>query len=125
MTSSNIHGKEPPRGHEDVAQQMREFLSTKEVSEMTGVAPGTLRYWRHLGIGPASWTLGRKRVVYKRADLDRWLAEQEATTVRGDLAEASPDPVNSDSTRSLRQEVPGAAASTTRTTTKEAERAQA
>jgi len=35
----------------------------------------TLRYWRHLGIGPDSFRLGR-RVVYRRDDLDRWITAQ-------------------------------------------------
>jgi hypothetical protein len=36
----------------------------------------TLRYWRHLGTGPDGFRLGR-RVVHRREDLDRWLAEQQ------------------------------------------------
>jgi hypothetical protein len=36
----------------------------------------TLRYWRHLGIGPDGFRIGR-RVVYRRADLDRWISEQQ------------------------------------------------
>jgi predicted DNA-binding transcriptional regulator AlpA len=36
----------------------------------------TLRYWRHLGEGPAGFRLGR-RVVYRRAEVDRWISEQQ------------------------------------------------
>src|SRR3712207_4060435 len=36
----------------------------------------TLRYWRHLGEGPASFRLGR-RVVYRREDVDRWIGERQ------------------------------------------------
>jgi len=37
---------------------------------------GTLvRYWRHLGIGPDGFRLGR-RVVYRRDDLERWVIAQ-------------------------------------------------
>ena len=43
-----------------------DILSARKVSELIGVPLGTLRYWRHAGIGPASFTLGR-RVVYRRA----------------------------------------------------------
>ncbi len=43
-----------------------DLLSAKQVSDIIGVPPvGTLRYWRHCDIGPASFTLGR-RVVYRR-----------------------------------------------------------
>lgn len=32
-----------------------ELLGAKEVSDMTGIPVGTLRYWRHSNIGPASF----------------------------------------------------------------------
>ena len=59
-----------------------ELLGAKEVSDMIGVRVGTLRYWRHSDIGPASFTLGR-RVVYRRDDVLRWISQRESTTRRG------------------------------------------
>lgn len=59
-----------------------EIIGTDEVSQMTGLPKGTLRYWRSTNQGPASFTLGR-RVVYRRSEVERWLAEQEAATRRG------------------------------------------
>jgi predicted DNA-binding transcriptional regulator AlpA len=36
---------------------------------------GTLRYWRHGGTGgPPSFKLGR-RVMYRRAEVEKWLGE--------------------------------------------------
>lgn len=61
------------------------IIDTDTVSGMTGVPKGTLRYWRHNNEGPASWTLGR-RVVYRRSEVERWIAEQEQTTKRGGAA---------------------------------------
>jgi DNA-binding transcriptional MerR regulator len=61
---------------------MSEFMSTQQVADDTGIPPATLRYWRHADIGPASFTLGR-RVVYRRAEVERWVAEQEQATKRG------------------------------------------
>jgi hypothetical protein len=40
-----------------------ELLNAKDVSEMTGVPVGTLRYGRHSDIGPASFTLGPPRRI--------------------------------------------------------------
>ena len=61
----------------------REYLTTAEVPELTGIPVGTLRYWRHRsrGEGPKSFCLGR-RVTYKRSDIDAWIAAnyQEATS---------------------------------------------
>jgi len=37
-----------------------ELLGAKEVSDITGVPVGTLRYWRHSDIGPVSIALGRE-----------------------------------------------------------------
>jgi DNA-binding transcriptional MerR regulator len=59
-----------------------ELPGAKEVSDMIGVPAGTLRYWRHSDIGPASFTLGR-RVVYRRDDVLRWISQQESATRRG------------------------------------------
>jgi len=42
------------------------------------IAEGTLYYWRHKGIGPPSVRIGR-RVMYRRGDVEAWIAEQAAT----------------------------------------------
>lgn len=63
---------------------MVELLTTHQVEQEFGIPEGTLRYWRHLGIGPASFRLGRKKVVYRRAALLEWIAAQEKSTTRGD-----------------------------------------
>jgi DNA-binding transcriptional MerR regulator len=59
-----------------------ELVNAHQVSEMTGVPVGTLRYWRHANLGPTSFTLGR-RIVYRREEVLRWITEQEAATRRG------------------------------------------
>lgn len=61
---------------------MSEFMSTGQVSQETGINAGTLRYWRSTNQGPTSFALG-KRVVYRRSEVERWIAEQEAATRRG------------------------------------------
>jgi predicted DNA-binding transcriptional regulator AlpA len=59
-----------------------EIMTTRQVSETTGIPVGTLRFWRHTNQGPASFSLGKK-VVYRRSELEAWIAEQEAATRRG------------------------------------------
>ncbi|WP_213572465.1 helix-turn-helix domain-containing protein [Rhodococcus sp. USK13] len=70
---------------DQTADSVETYLTTKQVSEQTGIAAATLRYWRHVGTGPASFALG-KRIVYKRSALLAWLAAQEAATTRGGVA---------------------------------------
>jgi predicted DNA-binding transcriptional regulator AlpA len=57
-------------------------LSTREASEYLSQSESTLRYWRHIAKGPASYVLGR-RVFYDVSDLDAWLDAQKAATLRG------------------------------------------
>lgn len=64
---------------------MSEIWSTAETAARISDPPlpvATLRYWRHVGEGPKSFKIGR-RVVYRRADVEAWLASQYETTVRG------------------------------------------
>lgn len=56
----------------DVASDL---LTVTEAAAFLRAPVATLRYWRHLGIGPDGFRLGR-RVLYRREDLDRWVAEQ-------------------------------------------------
>lgn len=64
---------------------MSKYMDTKAVSAETGIPAPTLRYWRHANLGPASFSLGR-RVVYRREEVERWIAEQELATRRGGVA---------------------------------------
>ncbi|NQE93795.1 helix-turn-helix transcriptional regulator [Nocardia terpenica] len=59
-----------------------DLLTTVEVAEEYKFNVGTLRYWRHRGYGPASFARGRK-VVYRRCEVEAWIAEQEQLTRRG------------------------------------------
>ena len=55
---------------------MEKLLTTKQVAERLGVGESTLRYWRHTGRGPRSFTLGARKVAYKEKDLNAWLERQ-------------------------------------------------
>lgn len=57
-----------------------DLLTPDEVAELLRTSPGTLRYWRHVGIGPPSFKLGR-RVKYRRADLEAWVDAQHDAAV--------------------------------------------
>jgi DNA-binding transcriptional MerR regulator len=57
-------------------------LSTRDASEYLSLPESTLRYYRHIGTGPASYRMGRK-VFYDVVDLDAWKHAQKAATLRG------------------------------------------
>jgi phage terminase Nu1 subunit (DNA packaging protein) len=66
--------------------QVAERLLTKwETAEIVRAPVRTLDRWRMLGIGPVGFKVG-KRVLYREADVHRWLAEQRRITGRGDIA---------------------------------------
>lgn len=48
------------------------LMTTKEVSETTGVPEATLRFWHTTGKGPKSAKIGRRR-MYREADVNEWL----------------------------------------------------
>lgn len=57
-------------------------LSTREASKYLSLPELTLRYYRHMGKGPASYLMGR-RVFYDVTDLDAFVEAQKAATLRG------------------------------------------
>lgn len=56
----------------------QDLLTTEQVAAVICVTAATLRYWRHRndGSGPRSFTLGRRKVMYRRRDVDAWLEAQ-------------------------------------------------
>jgi Helix-turn-helix domain len=60
-------------------------LPTPQAASYLSLPVSTLRYYRHIGKGPASYVLGRQ-VYYDVTDLDDWVAAQKAATVRGGVS---------------------------------------
>ncbi|OUC96072.1 helix-turn-helix transcriptional regulator [Streptosporangium minutum] len=57
-------------------------LTTDEVAVRYRTAPSTVRYWRHIGIGPRGVKIGRK-VLYQESELLRWEQERAAQEYGG------------------------------------------
>lgn len=55
-----------------VTPQHQQYMTTTEVAALVRTSPETVRYWRHVGRGPACFKVGR-RVLYARDDVDLWL----------------------------------------------------
>jgi predicted DNA-binding transcriptional regulator AlpA len=61
------------------AMPASEYLDSLDLEHMTGTPASTWRYWAHIGSGPASFKLGRRR-VWKRSAVLTWLESQEAAS---------------------------------------------
>ena len=57
-----------------------DYLTTAEVASITRTPVESVRYWRHVGKGPASFKVGR-RVLYARDDVEAWLQAARLTGV--------------------------------------------
>lgn len=56
---------------------MTVYLTTEEVAELTRTSPSTVRYWEHIGSGPPSFKVGRRR-LYAEEDVQSWLDRAKA-----------------------------------------------
>lgn len=63
-----------------------DLLTPREVEKQYKLKAGTLRYWRHKNYGPACFTQGPRKIVYRRSEVEAWLAQQERLTRRGGTA---------------------------------------
>jgi DNA-binding transcriptional MerR regulator len=50
----------------------QEFMITEEVAAMARTSPSTIRYYHHIGSGPKSFKVGRRR-LYAKSDVIAWL----------------------------------------------------
>ena len=55
-----------------------DYLDSTQLEELTGTPASTWRYWAHIGSGPPSFKLGRRR-VWKRSTVLSWLEGLETS----------------------------------------------
>ncbi|MER7174219.1 helix-turn-helix domain-containing protein [Streptomyces mesophilus] len=77
----------------DQALPASPFFTTRQAAAYLNRPVDTLRVWRHRRFGPPSFRQGRK-VMYRIADLDTWIAECESGDSRSnsDLDPLQQDP---------------------------------
>ncbi|MFE3002968.1 helix-turn-helix transcriptional regulator [Nocardia sp. NPDC059246] len=75
-TSNTTAQTTTPRGH---FMNDDRYLQAKDCEELTGIPASTWRYWAHIGSGPVSFKLGRRR-VWRKSVILAWIAEQESAT---------------------------------------------
>jgi len=57
-----------------------DFVDAADLEKIYGTQKNTWRYWASINVGPKSFKLGRRR-VWRRADVEAWIAEQEKAAV--------------------------------------------
>lgn len=67
---------------------MEAYFDTKGLADHLGVSVQAVQAWRIRGTGPRGFRAGRV-VRYRRAEVARWVAEQERATQSRGLREAS------------------------------------
>lgn len=60
----------------------RDILDADDLERLTGTKASTWRYWAHIGSGPPSFKLGRRR-VWAKSEAMTWIAEQRQATRTG------------------------------------------
>ena len=63
---------------QDRASRGERLLTTEEAADYLNVSRRTLARWLAEGIGPPSIKLPSGARRYRKADLDRWIAEHQA-----------------------------------------------
>jgi excisionase family DNA binding protein len=51
-----------------------EYMTTQEVADLLRTPIESVRFWRHVHKGPASFKVGRG-VLYARTDVQAWIAD--------------------------------------------------
>jgi predicted DNA-binding transcriptional regulator AlpA len=69
--SEHVRWSSPTTAEGQEAPVTVRLLTTEEVAARFRTSPATVRYWRHVGIGPAGVRVGR-RVLYDELEVDRW-----------------------------------------------------
>lgn len=60
-----------------MATASKQYLTTEEVAQRFRTSAATVRYWRHVGKGPASFRVGT-RVLYDLELVEAWEQAQQA-----------------------------------------------
>jgi hypothetical protein len=66
-----------------------EYLDEDSLSEEFKIPPRTAQRWRSTGEGPKWIRLGRRRILYRRADVEAWLAERTYASRADELARSA------------------------------------
>jgi predicted DNA-binding transcriptional regulator AlpA len=64
-----------------------EFLTVEELAGMVRTTPNAVHQWRHRGFGPRGTRIG-KRILYRRSDVEQWIAEQTVAELNSRRREA-------------------------------------
>jgi predicted DNA-binding transcriptional regulator AlpA len=79
-TTPNATSDDLSNGVAHLSEHVGRLLTSTEVADVIRVPHATLRYWRHIGVGPKSFKMGPRRVLYREEDVLAWVADQYDAT---------------------------------------------
>ncbi len=56
------------------------LMNTDQFAEYVGIKPNTAYHWRARGVGPKYIKPTERTLLYRRDDVDEWLASRELTS---------------------------------------------
>ncbi len=56
-------------------QEREPLTGTRDVAAYLGIPEATMHQWRHKGVGPRGYRVGR-HVKYRLSEIDAWLEQQ-------------------------------------------------
>ena len=62
--------------------ELPQYMTTEEVAELCRTTPESVRYWHHIGKGPRSFKVARRR-LYAREDVVTWLEGARTAAAAG------------------------------------------
>ena len=64
-----------------------EYLTDAQFCGMANVTPRTSNQWRRDGQGPTYYRVGPRRILYKRSNVETWLASRRFCHRAGEIME--------------------------------------
>jgi len=60
----------------DLEYLHRDYLNVNQAAQLLGISVGTLISWRQKNVGPPFAKIGKGTVVYRRSDIDQYVADR-------------------------------------------------
>jgi predicted DNA-binding transcriptional regulator AlpA len=78
--------------HQHSDSKGADYIDVDEVALLTGMSRSWLQHVRPIGEGPPFYRMGKKRILYRRDEVENWVASRQVSTAPSRKNEKSNDP---------------------------------